>query len=256
MTVVDAMTGTTVASADREALAAVLCGSFHRDREGLQATHATLSRLFHLLSPRDVDFIDPTAEFVRLRDEAHDDAVEIEQRHLAALRSADFMWLHAPDGYVGASAAMEIGEATAVGIPVLCSTPPADPILASRVVVVSAPELVSSEVLGECSGLGQGLDRLQRYYGTVARRRGWADESARDTLLLLTEELGELARAVRKLEGMARHQPDSVADVGGELADVQLYLLHLANGLGLDLSVAVTAKERVNASRFEQSRVA
>lgn len=237
-------------------LTAVLCGSFHRDPVGLRTAHAALSRCFDLLSPGDVDFVDPAADFVKLRDEVDDDAVAIEERHLAALRRADFVWLHAPDGYVGISGAMELGEAAAVGVPILCSTPPADPILAAKVVVVESPEVVSGELLDVIADPGSGLFRLQRYYDAVARRRGWSNESARDTLLLLTEELGELARAVRRLEGMARHQSDSADDVGAELADVQLYLVHLANGLGLDLSDAVTAKERVNAKRFQQSRVA
>lgn len=240
-----------------EALTAVLCGSFHRDLVGLRTAFASLSQRCELLSPRDVDFVDPTADFVRLRGQADEDAVAIEDRHLAALRQADFVWLHSPEGYVGTSAAMEIGEAAAVGIPILSSTPPLDPIVAAKVFVVESPAVVTAELLETITDPGSGLNRLQRYYDVVARRRGWSDESARDTLLLLTEELGELARAVRRLEGMARHQADSAVDeVGAELADVQLYLVHLANGLGLDLSAAVTAKERVNASRFQQSRVA
>lgn len=256
MTLLDIPHGASGASSRGETLTAVLCGSFHRDPAGLRTAFASLSQYFELLSPRDVDFVDPAAEFVRLRDEVNDDPVAIEDGHLLALRRADFVWLHAPDGYAGTSAAMEIGEAAAVGIPILCSTPPSDPILASKVIVVESPEVVSAELLETISDPGSGLNRLQRYYDVVARRRGWSDESARDTVLLLTEELGELARAVRRLEGMARHQSDSAADVGAELADVQLYLVHLANGLGLDLSAAVTAKERVNASRFQQSRVA
>ena len=41
--------------------------------------------------------------------------------------------------------------------------------------------------------------------------------------------------------------------MGEELADVQLYLLHLANVMGLDLANAVTDKERKNAERFAAS---
>jgi NTP pyrophosphatase (non-canonical NTP hydrolase) len=83
----------------------------------------------------------------------------------------------------------------------------------------------------------------------MARRRGWDDESARDTMLLLTEEIGELARAVRKHEGLKRdHAYDT--DIAEELADVQLYLLHLASIQKIDLGDAVTAKETHNEKRF------
>jgi NTP pyrophosphatase (non-canonical NTP hydrolase) len=244
------------ADGDVSRLSAVLTGSFHRDPDGLRAIHSRLARHFNLLSPRAVEFVDPTEDFVRLVDELDVEDVEIEERHLEALRTADFVWLHAPDGYVGSSAAMELGVASAVGVPIFCSLPPSDPILADRVTVVPGPDAIDMSDLEESGRPGKGLDRLQRYYRNAAHRRGWSNESARDTLLLITEELGELARAVRKLEGMSRHQSDGELDVGSELADVQLYLVHLANGLGLDLSAAVTAKERVNASRFQQSRVA
>jgi len=256
MTLLDTGLPTQPVHASQAVLSAVLCGSFRRDPEGLRRVHAQLDRRFNVLSPRAVEFVDPFAEFVRLPDEVGQAEVDIEDRHLAALRAADLMWLHVPDGYIGTSAAMEVGEAVAVGIPIFCATAPTDAVLASRVTVVPDPDAITPALLEEVGLPGRGLDRLQRYYRATALRRGWSNESARDTLLLLTEEMGELARAVRKLEGMARHHPDSEADVSAELADMQLYLVHLANGLGLDLSKAVTDKERVNARRFEQSRVA
>jgi NTP pyrophosphatase (non-canonical NTP hydrolase) len=245
-----------VSSRDGRTLSVVLCGSFRRDPEGLRLIHHELETRFNLLSPLAVDFVDPDAEFVRLPSEVGRPEIDIEDRHIAALRTADLMWLHAPEGYVGASAAMELGEAVAVGIPIFCLTPPADTVLAARVTVVSQIDDLTSSLVETVGRPGKALSRLQHYYESVARRRGWSNESASDTVLLLTEELGELARAVRKLDGIARHHPDKAADVGAELADMQLYLVHLANGLGLDLSNAVTDKERVNARRFEQSRVA
>jgi NTP pyrophosphatase (non-canonical NTP hydrolase) len=39
-------------------------------------------------------------------------------------------------------------------------------------------------------------------------------------------------------------------DPEAELADVALYLVHLANALEIDLAAAVRAKEEVNARRF------
>ena len=231
----------------------VLCGSYRRLRECFEA----LLRDYCVLSPVSVDFVDDAADFVRLPDERTQTECAIEEAHLSALKSADFVWLHAPDGYVGPSAAMELGHAWALGIPVICCETPRDPIVASKVTVVGDVSEVHQSLLSQVSLPGQGLERLQRYYRTAADRRGWSNESAKDTLLLLTEELGELARAVRKLEGIARHQPDVEMNVGDELADMQLYLVHLANSLGLDLAAAVTRKEVVNSRRFERaSRVA
>jgi len=241
---------------DSRQLSAVLCGSFRRSPALLRKCFDELGSRFLLLSPRSVDFVDLNEEFVRLPHELTDPVHVIEALHLSALKSADFIWLHAPDGYVGPSAAMEIGQARALGVPVFTIEPPSDPVMASSVVVVAAMTEICPALLTKFGTPGLGLERLQRYYKTVAERRGWSNESARDTLLLLTEELGELARSIRKLEGLSRHQPDAETQIGQELADIQLYLVHLANGLGLDLARAVTDKDQVNAERFDRTRVA
>ena len=237
-------------------LKAVMCGSFRRDHASLSVAFDELARHFEILSPASVDFVDTDAEFVRVAEEWNQEAGAIEERHLQAMRSADLVWLHAPDGYVGRSASMELGYARALGIPVFCVEAPKDEVLSELVTVVPRIESIEESVLQAVDKPGVGLARLQDYYRTAAARRGWSGESARDTLLLLTEEMGELARAIRKNEGLARHHGEDVSDVAGELADVQLYLVHLANSLGLDLSHAVTAKELVNAGRFANTRVA
>jgi NTP pyrophosphatase (non-canonical NTP hydrolase) len=229
---------------------AVLCGSFRRDPEALHAEFTALRNRFDVLSPASIDFVEPEAEFVRLASELGESEAVIERRHLDAVSEADLVWLHAPNGYVGTSAAMELGHAAAIGVPIYCSTAPSDPVLAALVTIVTEPSDIALNE-GDVLGLpGQGIDRLQRYYRTTAARRGWDGESARDTMLLLTEEIGELARAVRKAEQLERHHEYSQADAAEELADVQLYLVHLANALGLSLADAVSAKERRNAERF------
>lgn len=227
-------------------LTAVLCGTFRRDHDGLARAFETLRLHTHLLSPSSVNFLDPMAEFVRLPHERAEPVREIEQRHLTAIASADFVWLHAPDGYVGSSASLELGHAHALGIPVYSDTAPADATLAAFVTVVASPELVPGVLT---AAPGAGLRALQHYYSRITARRGWSDESAQDTLLLLTEELGELARAVRKRAGIARDGTWSTEPVAAEIADVQLYLVHLANILGVDLAGAVTDKDAVNAAR-------
>lgn len=236
-----------------EALSVVLCGSFRRDPNGLAQAHAELSSAFNLLSPVSVQFVDGNAEFVRLPHELDEDTAVIEDRHLAAVTSADFVWLHCPDGYVGTSAAMEIGHARALGIPIFASSAPSDQTLREYVAVVSSASEATALV---AAAPGQGLTGLQSYYRRVSERRGWAQETAQDTLLLLTEELGELARAVRKATGLRRDGAYPTVAIENELADVQLYLVHLANTLGVDIADAVTAKEALNARRFSEQRQA
>lgn len=231
----------------------VLCGSFRRDPGGLALIHAELDRRFALLSPSSVAFVDPTAEFVRLPGELDQSTGAIEDKHLGALTGADFVWLHCPDGYVGTSAAMEIGHARALGIPVFASCAPSDATLRDYVTLVASPSEAPAHV---AAAPGRGLAALQRYYERVSERRGWSSETPQDTLLLLTEELGELARAVRKSTGIRRDGAYPATAIEQELADVQLYLVHLANSLGVDIADAVTAKEADNARRFVERHAA
>lgn len=236
-------------AAEAAALSVVLCGSFRRDVAGLRKTFEALHRSYVLLAPVSTDFFDADVEFVRLRHEIDESVDDIEARHLHAILQVDFVWLFCPDGYVGTSAALEVGYAHAAGVPVLTDREPTDPVLAGMVTLVDDIAIARDVVVARP---GQGLAALQDYYRRIARRRGWANETARDTLLLLTEELGELARAVRKSSGIGRDGLYPDTDVAAELADVQLYLVHLANNLGVNLAEAVTRKEVVNAER--QSR--
>ncbi len=103
---------------------------------------------------------------------------------------------------------------------------------------------------------GAVLRPLQEYYAAIANERGYDQESPQDTMLLITEEVGELARAVRKAVGLRRDGRWGETSVAEELADVQLYLLHLANVMGLNLADAVTDKEKKNAERFTASALA
>lgn len=85
------------------------------------------------------------------------------------------------------------------------------------------------------------IRNLQDEYLVIAKNNGWNNESARDTMLLLIEEVGELARAIRKHEGLKRTSRYNV-EVEDELADVMIYLIHLSNILKVDLGESVTKK--------------
>ena len=114
---------------------AVLCGSYRRDREGLfRAYDELVVTGCQVLSPRRMQF--DNAAFVRDTAEQGISSRAIEAWHLSAIRQANFVMLHAPDGYVGLSAAMEIGFATAQKCPVFSRTAPQDIALRGLVKVV------------------------------------------------------------------------------------------------------------------------
>lgn len=70
----------------------------------------------------------------------------------------------------------------------------------------------------------------------------------------MIEEVGELARAIRKREKLIRHGPSGRVNESQELADVFMYVIHMANILGLDLGSAVRDKELLNITKFVGSR--
>jgi NTP pyrophosphatase (non-canonical NTP hydrolase) len=245
-----------IASSDRDAAGAApggdettrasvaLCGSFHRDHARLKCEYeALVDAGCRVLSPMDIDWIAERDGFVLAEQELDEEPRSIEQAHLQAMRAADFVWLHAPEGYVGRSASMELGYAHALGLRVFARTLPDDVTLAGLVRRVDSVEAAMMEVASGGGAPALGVDALQRYYARAATSRGWAGEGARECLCLLTEELGELARAMRK-EG------DGSPAAGLEMADVQLYLVHLANIAGIDLGKAVVEKEHLNLVRF------
>ncbi len=114
---------------------AVLCGSYKRDREGLfRAYDELVVTGCQVLSPQRMQFDDEA--FVRDTAEQGISSRAIEGRHLLAICKADFVMIYAPDGYVGLSAAMEIGFATAQKCPVFSRTAPQDIALRGLVKVV------------------------------------------------------------------------------------------------------------------------
>lgn len=94
------------------------------------------------------------------------------------------------------------------------------------------------------------LPALQAYQAEVCRQRGWDQASDLEVFLLFSEEVGELAKAIRKRRSLFDQggvpQSDHVAE---ELADVFSYLLDLSQRLGVDLETAYRAKEDVNRAR-------
>lgn len=235
-----------VSSASR--LNAVICGSFRRDPGLLRSEFRELEGAgCTVLSPRDLDFIAEIDGFVFGQGDVGRSTAEIEQTHLRSMEEADFVWLHCPGGYVGTSATMELGFAQALGLRVFGKELPEDVTLADLVIECETPATAVASLRGNpADAPAHGLLALQSYYARAANERGWSDESAPLTLGLLREEIDELETAMRTDDGKS--------STALELADVQLYLVHLANILGVDLSVSVREKEKINSERFGPSR--
>jgi NTP pyrophosphatase (non-canonical NTP hydrolase) len=92
---------------------------------------------------------------------------------------------------------------------------------------------------------------LQNHLAEVCQDRGWTKDSPPEKFVLFIEEVGELAKAIRKKSGLySEAAKPSSFDLEEEFADVLSYLLDLANCHGVDLESAFRAKERVNESRI------
>jgi NTP pyrophosphatase (non-canonical NTP hydrolase) len=95
------------------------------------------------------------------------------------------------------------------------------------------------------------LKELQSYLALVCQERGWTKDSPSEKFVLFIEEVGELAKAMRKTAGLYEEQakPRDIS-LEEEFADVLSYLLDLANCFQVDLEQAFRAKEQINQSRI------
>lgn len=114
-----------------------LSGSFRRDQAGIKRAYQELVTCgCQVLSPHRLDFDAPLQLFVRDSAEHGSSEMSLEAHHLLAIRQSDFVWVHLPDGYLGVSAAMEIGYATALGLPVFSDQIPKETVFQSLVTTV------------------------------------------------------------------------------------------------------------------------
>ncbi|MCD6500485.1 hypothetical protein J7K42_00505 [bacterium] len=150
---------------------------------------------------------------------------------------------------------MELGWALALGKPVFCKELVDDSTLKFFCGTVATPEQVKKalesrsplESINERSSVAV----LQHYIHEMVIRRGFDKETPQDVLLLLVEEIGELAKALRKYLGLKSNEEkgDRYPILEGEIADVFIYLLDLANLLQISLFHALHEKEQENEKR-------
>ena len=94
------------------------------------------------------------------------------------------------------------------------------------------------------------LKKLQAYVKKTGEERGFSDETIQDSFMLLVEEIGEVAKALRPLHNVKMASDSVQSELSHELADVQLLLLSLCNKLGINLADAVIEKETKNRKRI------
>ena len=93
---------------------------------------------------------------------------------------------------------------------------------------------------------------LQDYQALIRKlvvERGFDKETVPEVFTLLVEEIGELAKAIRKTNGQKTGAHSRQHEVAEEAADVFWLLVDLCNRLGVDLEAAFNAKETKNRKR-------
>lgn len=94
------------------------------------------------------------------------------------------------------------------------------------------------------------LKDLQKYVNDMIEIRGFTKETPQDVMLLLTEEIGELAKEIRKSRKYYLDaNKNNELDVEGEIADVFIYILSMCRVMNVNLIEAFKNKEERNCKR-------
>jgi len=96
------------------------------------------------------------------------------------------------------------------------------------------------------------LGEVQEYIRKVIEIRGFDKQSPEQTMLLLTEEIGELAKAIRKEKTSMSIDKSKIGNydsIESEVADVFIVLSSICNKFDIDLYSALKAKEEENIHR-------
>ena len=101
------------------------------------------------------------------------------------------------------------------------------------------------------------LREVQKYIEDMNEVRGFNNESIQDRMLLLTEEIGELAKSIRKTStNMCTdvHKEYNYDTVESEIADCFYVLTSVASYLNIDVFKCLKDKEEKNIHRVWKKR--
>jgi NTP pyrophosphatase (non-canonical NTP hydrolase) len=142
---------------------------------------------------------------------------------------------------------LEIGYAIGQSVPVFCSEAPNEATLLRCVQVEADITKVIMSLINMQPRIPPGADlsELQAYIRAFVHSKAFEQEALRDVVLLLMEEVGELARAVRREIGLKTSQGRQNGGnvIAHELADCLIYLLDIANLANVDLDTALREKD-------------
>ena len=96
------------------------------------------------------------------------------------------------------------------------------------------------------------LKEIQEYIRKVIKIRGFANESVEQKMQMLIEEVGEVAKAIRKDKakmGIDKNKISNYDSIESEIADVFIVLVSMCNVLDIDLFTVVKEKEKANIER-------
>lgn len=94
------------------------------------------------------------------------------------------------------------------------------------------------------------LADIQLFVKDQCEERGWTDRTDTDRIMMLAEELGEVAKEVRKHTGkLGYNKPESTESLALEIVDVLNWLVDLANNNQIDLEAAFRQKWQKTDSR-------
>ena len=96
------------------------------------------------------------------------------------------------------------------------------------------------------------LNEIQNNIKEVIKIRGFSEQKVQDKMLLLLEETGELAKAIRKTIPEASvdyERIENYTDIEEEVADVFIVLVSICNRLNINLYDAIIKKEEKNIKR-------
>ena len=94
------------------------------------------------------------------------------------------------------------------------------------------------------------LTEWQAYIQGKIEERGFADETLQDKFILLVEEVGELAKALRPVTGVKSASDSETLELKHEIADIFCLLSVVANKLDIDIDEALRSKEEKNNKRI------
>lgn len=96
------------------------------------------------------------------------------------------------------------------------------------------------------------LNEMQAYIKNIISIRGFSEQKVQDTMILLFEETGELAKAIRKTIpnfAIDYKKIENYTDIEEEIADVFIVLTSICNKLNINLYDAIKNKEEKNIKR-------